>query len=245
MGTYMKKNKKYIHEHEPPPAHDLKPPSAPKPVTLINWFLDFAQLDPNGLSISEKFYFIGRYFEFIGPWIIDGQAFRPIPAEFLKVHAGSEPIDWYINDLVSRWYEAISWIVDHTNERWSLAYKIFHVTNWTSADSGGRFTTNYKGGPEIEADPILKVKLKKEPNFSAWAVKDGADEAPAIKAFPNGFQVFLEILDGYSTSNLRKCLHCDRIFFIHTRKLRSYCGPFCQKAAGMKRLRSRKKMVSR
>jgi hypothetical protein len=224
--------------------HDIIIPDAPEPFTLIDWFLEFAQIDLNELNKNQKLQLVSTYFDYIGPWIIGGQAFRPPPAEFFGGAAMSEQIDWFLTDLVPRWFEAINWIFDHTEERWKLVYKIFHVTEWTSAKSGGCFTTHYKGGPQIKADPLLKVKLKKEPILMVYAWKDDKSEAPEKISFPYGFQVFIELLNGYQTSNLRKCLHCNRIFFIHTRKLRSYCSPFCQKAAGMKRLRSRKKKES-
>jgi len=202
-------------------------------VKLINWFLEFAQLDIEKISIYEKIKWVNEYHEHVRFRPLDGEAF----SESLGFYKGTEPpevlgqLDRILEKIVPPWFQATKWIVDHTNETWFLLYQIFHQTMWRSAKLRGYFTTDYEGGFKLGENLRLKV----------YAVKEGEEEVSHEMLFPMGFQFFIELLSGYPTTNLRGCFHCQRFLFIYTRKLRNYCTPFCQKAAGMKRLRNRKK----
>ncbi|MBP1759808.1 MAG: hypothetical protein H6Q63_725 [Firmicutes bacterium] len=223
----------------------LRPPRdlASAPAELIDWFLWFAQLNLEKIENSHKFSMFQDYVGIFGPWIAEGKAYRsPTDGPII----GPQQIDAFLNDVVPQWSVAIRWLVDHKDESWRLLYQILHVTEWTSANSGGQFRTHHwlDFGEITDTVSLRKREPEVTPVLKVHAMKKGEDEAPEEISFPYGFHLFIESLDGYRTSNLRSCLHCNTIFFIRTRKLRNYCTPFCQKAAGMKRLRSRKKMES-
>jgi hypothetical protein len=194
---------------------------------FINRLIEFAQADLNNISIMEKRKWFNEKAVIIGGLYTD--------IFYLEEVSQTEEGWAQVVRFQQEWLACLNWLVDHLNEELQVELLVPNVFGWGVAEESGAF--QYDNWSDRGGEKQNIGKVQKQFMFTDKARKDHRIEEIV---FPPGASYFFEALDGFPTSSLLRCSHCEKIFFNPSKRKKVYCSPHCQNAAGVQRLRKRR-----
>lgn len=137
----------------------------------------------------------------------------------------------HIRKVQEQWRRFVSWLCDSEGQ-WQLEFTQRQVFSL-----GGEEGIFFLGLPFGEESFTIKAyDMDKLAGRTFEGDKSVEYTFEKIEA-PAGGRVFLEALSGFPRSSLRRCPHCNEIFFNPTNRRMIYCSARCRSTAGGRRMR--------
>ncbi|MFZ2446060.1 MAG: hypothetical protein WAW37_06870 [Syntrophobacteraceae bacterium] len=206
----------------------------------INSFLSFVMADLEDASPEDRRKWAGFLFRTMGP-LVAILPFRE-PTEW---PAFPDDEEWkFVKSIQEAWNIALTWLlacVDNLEKTVVAAvyYNVPRYFTWGMAKDSMFINRIH---PSSEANMLTARIYDGEVLNNIDFYSDIPDNLPYYeRQFPPGFISFMEALSGFPRKSLKRCLHCDRMFFTPTNLRKRYCSSHCQKIASVYRSRLKQK----